>query len=232
MFRLLRSTRAVVSIELALIIPLMFALTAGAVDFVLLTYAVYQVNNAASTAASIVSQMPVVGNYTAANITTVMASIDAASSPLNVAGPITAIGTGQGGVIVTVVTQAASGPVNPQTSYQCVVTALSPVPVSRVGTPKTTAVNATLPPAAPGFLPITMDPSDAAVVGEAYYAYSPFVFGSGFFGRVVFNLYDVAIYRFRGNPSSLPTGGAVGSHVLKVTGQNATTGVVTTTGSC
>jgi Flp pilus assembly protein TadG len=232
MFRLFRCTRAVVSIELALIIPLMFALTAGAVDFVLLTYAVYQVNNAASTAASIVSQMPVIGNYTAANITTVMASIDSASSPLNVAGPITPIGTGSGGVIVTVVTQAATGPINPQTSYQCVVTALNPMPVSRVGTPKSAAVNATLPPPAPGFSAIAMDPSDAAVIGEAYYAYSPFVFGGGFFGHTVFNLYDVAVYRFRGNPSSLPSGGAIGSHLLKVTGQNGSTGVVTTSGSC
>jgi Flp pilus assembly protein TadG len=232
MFRLFKCTRAVVSIELALLVPVMFALTAGAVDFVLLTYTAYQVNNAASTAASIVSQMPVTGNYTAANITEVMASVDSASSPLNVAGPITPVGTGSGGVIVTIVTQAATGPVNPQTAYQCVVTALTTLPVSHVGTPTSSAVSAALPPPAPGFSPITMDSSDAAVVGEAFYAYQPFIFGGGFFGLRVFNLYDVAIYRFRGNPSSLPTGGANGSHLLKVTGQNASTGVVTTSGSC
>jgi len=213
MSRLFRCTRAIVTIELALMIPIMWAMIAGGYDLVNLVYTIFEVNNAAATAANMVSQMPVTGNYYVSNITGLLQSINVASRPLNVIGPITAIGTGQGAVILTIVTQApptvkVPSPV-PTTFWQCEATPLVPAPVSKVGTPNTSAagVPATLPPPSDSFQPINMGysgVSQTAVIGEAFYLYSPWLFGSGFFGSGVFQLYDEAIYRFRATALSTP----------------------------
>jgi Flp pilus assembly protein TadG len=243
-FRILKCTRAIVSLELALLFPVMWALLAGSVDIVLLIYTTFEVNNAASTAASIVSQLPSNSNYYESSITSVLKSINVASNPINVIGPITPIGTGQGAVIVTIVTQAASGPIQPMTAWQCTATALVPTPVSHVGTPTSTqAVNATLPlpasapnSALPGkaFPAIVMDQPDAAVIVEAFYNYSPWVFGSGIFGIGVFHLYDETIFRFRGTSSivSVPPVSPPASGNSAVAGTKGSKIITSTNGSC
>jgi Flp pilus assembly protein TadG len=240
--RIFKCTRAIVSLELALLFPIMWTLLAGSVDIVLLIYTTFEVNNAASTAASIVSQLPANSNYYESSITSVLQSINVASNPVNVTGPITPIGTGQGAVIVTIVTQAASGPIQPMTAWQCTATALVPPPVSHVGTPTNAkAVNATLPPPAsnsllPGgaFPAIVMDQPDAAVIVEAFYNYSPWVFGGGIFGVGVFQLYDETIFRFRGTSSivSVPPVSPPASGKSAVAGTMGSKIITSTNGSC
>jgi|GEM_PF-2926642 hypothetical protein len=242
MSRLFKCTRAIVTIELALMIPIMWAFLAGGYDLVNLVYTIFQVNNAATMTANIVSQMPSNNNYYVSNITGLLQSINAASRPINVIGPITPIGTGQGAVIVTIVTQAAAttktpNPV-PTTFWQCEATPLKPAPVSHVGTPTSgsSGVAATLPPPAPGFKPIVMGATtsglsvaDTAVIGESFYLYSPFLFGSGFFGVGVFQLYDQAIYRFR-DPAVAST--PFTTSALTTAAPNGQSVITSSTGSC
>src|SRR5580704_4314924 len=186
MLSLLKCTRAVVSLELALLTPIMFGFMAGSYDLVNLGYTVYQVNNAAASSANFVTQLPSQA-YTSANIVGVMESINSVSQPVNVVGPRTAVGSGQGALIVSVITEAASTRANPSPvpmlTWQCTLTSVAgSTPKSIIGSFASGATPAKLPPAAPGYSPIVMDMPDSAITVESYYLYSPFLFGSGFFG--------------------------------------------------
>jgi hypothetical protein len=229
MLRLHKCTRAIVTIELALLIPIMWMMLAGAFDIVNLIYTIFEVNNAAALTASAISEMPST-QYTAANITGLLESVNRLSAPINVTGPVTSIGAGQGTIIVSVVVQGATANVVPQLEWQCAATSLKQPAVSHVGIlpGHNQTVNATLPPPPNITFPaIAMLPSDSAVIAETFYLYSPFIFGSGLLGLGVFQLYDEAIFRFRlGNstiPTYVPTQNALGfSNVITVTGTTAT----------
>jgi Flp pilus assembly protein TadG len=232
--RLLKCTRAVVTIELAILIPVMWAFLAGSVDVVDLVYTVFEVNSAASTTANAVSQLPQ-RNFSNTGITQVLQFVNAASQPVNVAGS-------NGAVIITVVTHSPAttqipNPV-PQAQWQCINTTMKIPPRSNVGTPGGGTTNggtpgggagngksvpAILPPAHDGFPALVMDASDTAIIAESFYTYSPWIFGSGFFGLAVYQIYNEAIFRPRVESlSSLLTGEGPGSYLISPT----------TTGTC
>jgi Flp pilus assembly protein TadG len=211
--RLLKCTRAIVTLELALLIPIMWAFLAGAFDLVNLIYTTFEVNNTASTVASMVSQMSSSGaspNYTVASITSVLQYVNASSAPINVAGT-------RGAVIVTVVDQAATGTYQPKAVWQCENTSMATPPTSKVGKPTTVSVNATLPATRAGFPALVMNMPDSAVIAESYYLYSPWIFGSGFFGVGVYTLYDEAIFRPRLASLAVPKNGTTGSSLITAT---------------